>query len=285
MISVCRRPGKKKTLSRSIEKIYLHPLKTAEVPTPLPPPISSTLPAAAAVLRENSSSPWSLAPAAPARPPPMPRAATAALRARSAAPSLADADASAALACAAFIPSGTAGMDTSSPGITETGSRFSTASRRFLAEGLCWKEEKEGLAAALRPPPRALPPSPPSHSSPSSSPTAGATLDGASPRTESTPSPPRPKPRAAAAAAPSLDGLLGKVDVCCVVEFVLIAAEHAAWVWHPRRPQQTGVTAGHTNCGTGSPVVRLRPQPPQLFGSEKVFVSQPVEDPGARQEA
>ena len=50
-----------------LKNSFSHPLKTAEVPTPLPPPISSTLPAAAAVLADaawaSSSSPWSLAPA------------------------------------------------------------------------------------------------------------------------------------------------------------------------------------------------------------------------------
>ena len=80
-------------------------------------------------------------------------------------------------------------------------------------------------------------------------------------------------------------GLFGNVDVCCDVVLVLIAAEQSACVLHPRRPQQTGLSAGHTNCGITAPVVRLRPQPPQLFGSEKVFVSQPVEEPGARHDS
>ena len=80
-------------------------------------------------------------------------------------------------------------------------------------------------------------------------------------------------------------GLFGNVDVCCDVEIVLIAAEHASFVRQPRRPQQTGAAAGQTNWGITSPVVTLRPQPPQLLGSAKVLVSHPVEEPGARQEA
>ena len=69
-------------------------------------------------------------------------------------------------------------------------------------------------------------------------------------------------------------GLLGKVAVCCEVELVLIAAEHAVCVRQPSLPQQTGVAKGQT-----------LPQLPQLLGSEKTFVSHPVEDPGARQES
>lgn len=80
-------------------------------------------------------------------------------------------------------------------------------------------------------------------------------------------------------------GLFGNVDVCCDVVLVLIAAEQAACVWQPRRPQQTGAEVGHTNCVITSLVVRLRLQPPQLLGSAKVLVSHPVEEPGARQEA
>jgi len=82
-----------------------------------------------------------------------------------------------------------------------------------------------------------------------------------------------------------LFGLFGNVDVCCDVVLVLISAEQSACVLQPRRPQQTGLSAGQTNCGLTAPVVALTLQPPQLFGSAKVFVSQPVEEPGARQDS